>query len=153
MISYEVFFEDRARAAVRAGAQVLLVPTNASSFGTGQVPAQELAAARLRALESGRTVLQAAPTGYTAVVDWRGHVLARSALGGPAVLQRTVARRTGQTWATQVGPRLGVTLAVLTLVVAWLLQNLSSLTPIDRPGVDTGRPGGPQRLHLTRRST
>ena len=130
LISYEVFFEDRARAAVRAGAQVLLVPTNASSFGTGQVPAQELAAARLRALETGRTVLQAAPTGYTAVVDWRGRVLARSALGRPGVLQRTVARRTGQTWAIQVGPRLGVTLAVLTLVVAWLVQNLSAMPSV-----------------------
>jgi hypothetical protein len=43
------------------------------------------------------------------------------------VLQRTVARRSGQTWATQVGPRLGVTLAVLILVVAWLAQNLSAL--------------------------
>ena len=127
LISYEVFFEDRARAAVRDGAEVLLVPTNASSFDTDQVPAQELAAARLRALETGRTVLQAAPTGYTAVVDWRGEVLARTELGGPAVLHRTVARRSGQTWATQLGPRLGIALVVLSLVVAWLLQNLSVL--------------------------
>jgi apolipoprotein N-acyltransferase len=130
LISYEVFFEDRARAAVRDGAEVLIVPTNASSFRTGQVPAQELAAAQLRALETGRTVLQAAPTGYTAVVDWRGEVLERTRLGGPAVLQRTVARRSGQTWATQLGPRLGVTLAVLTLVLAWLLQNLSALPSV-----------------------
>ena len=127
LISYEVFFEDRARAAVRAGAEVLIVPTNASSFGTGQVPAQELAAARLRALETGRTVLQAAPTGYTAVVDWRGRVLAHSRLGGPAVLHRTVARRSGETWATQLGPPLGIALVILTLVLAWLLQNLSAL--------------------------
>jgi apolipoprotein N-acyltransferase len=130
LISYEVFFEDRARVAVREGAEVLLVPTNASSFGTGQVPAQELAAARLRALETGRTVLQAAPTGYTAVVDRRGRVLARTALGGPAVLSRTVARRAGQTWATQLGPRLGVTLVILTLVLAWLLQNLSAIPSV-----------------------
>jgi apolipoprotein N-acyltransferase len=126
LISYEVFFEDRARAAVRAGADVLLVPTNAASFDSAQVPAQELAAARLRAIETGRTVLQAAPTGYTAVVDWRGRVVARSELGGPAVLERTVARRSGQTWATQVGPRLGVVLAVLALIVSWLIQNLSA---------------------------
>jgi apolipoprotein N-acyltransferase len=125
LISYEVFFEDRARAAVRAGAEVLLVPTNASSFDTGQVPAQELAAARLRALETGRTVLQAAPTGYSAVVDWRGRVLARTSLGRPEVLKLSVVRRTGQTWATQLGPRLGVTLAVLALFLAWVVQNLS----------------------------
>jgi apolipoprotein N-acyltransferase len=127
VISYEVFFEDRARAAVRAHGGVLLVPTNASSFSTGQVPAQELAAARLRALETGRTVLQAAPTGYTAVVDWRGRVLERTSLGGPAVLQRTIAIRAGTTWATQLGPRLGLILAVLSLVLVWLTQNLSAL--------------------------
>jgi apolipoprotein N-acyltransferase len=130
LISYEVFFEDRARVTVRDGAEVLLVPTNASSFGTGQVPAQELAAARLRALETGRTVLQAAPTGYTAVVDWRGRVLERTALGGPTVLHRTVARRSGQTWATQLGPRLGVALVLLTLVLAWLIQNLSAIPSV-----------------------
>jgi len=47
VISYEVFFADRARAAIRAGGELLLVPTNAASFKTGQVAGQELGAARL----------------------------------------------------------------------------------------------------------
>src|SRR5205823_760471 len=102
-VSYEVFFADRGRDAVRHRATVLLVPTNASSFSSGQVPAQELGAARLRALETGRTVVQAAPTGYSAVVDWRGRVGAHSDLGRPAVLERTVQRRTGTTPATALG--------------------------------------------------
>ncbi|MBV8559376.1 MAG: apolipoprotein N-acyltransferase, partial [Acidimicrobiia bacterium] len=92
-ISYEVFFADRARIAVRHGAQIMLVPTNASSFSTGQVPAQELAAARLRAMETGRWVVQSAPTGYSAVVDPGGTVLAHSDLGRQEVIQRTVERR------------------------------------------------------------
>ena len=75
---YEVFFPDRARAAVRAGGRVVLVPTNASSYRDAQMPAQEVAVARLRALETGRWVVQAAPTGYSAVIDHRGRVLARS---------------------------------------------------------------------------
>jgi len=102
-ISYEVFFADRARAAARHGASVLLVPTNASSFSTGQVPAQELAAARLRAVETGRSLVQAAPTGYSAVVDWRGRVGAHSDLGRPAVIERSVERRAGTTPATALG--------------------------------------------------
>ena len=61
VVSYEVFFPARARAAIRSGGSVLLVPTNASSYRTRQVPAQEVAAARLRALETGRAVVQAAP--------------------------------------------------------------------------------------------
>ncbi len=38
LISYEVFFAERARAAVHAGGEILLVPTNASSFKGRQVP-------------------------------------------------------------------------------------------------------------------
>jgi apolipoprotein N-acyltransferase len=117
VISYEVFFADRARAAVRAGGEVLLVPTNASSYTTSQVPAQELAAARLRAVETGRDVVQAAPTGITAVVDARGRVRRRSGLGVAAVVQATVARRRGTTPAVRLGdgPVVAVAVAVLAL--------------------------------------
>ena len=117
-ISYEVFFADRARIAVRHGAQVMLVPTNASSFSTGQVPAQELAAARLRAMETGRWVVQSAPTGYTAVVTAGGHVLAHSDLGREAVIRRTVERRSGQTPATRLGDGLPALAALLAGVAA-----------------------------------
>lgn len=119
MISYEVFFPARARAAVRAGAQVLLVPTNASSYRTGQVPAQEVAAARLRAWETGRAVVQAAPTGYSAVIDARGHLLARTRLGGPQVLQAVVHPRIGQTIFVRWGDRWLIVIATVGLLVAW----------------------------------
>lgn len=119
MISYEVFFADRARAAVRAGAEVLLVPTNASSYTTSQVPAQELAAARLRAIESGRDVVQAAPTGFSAVVDAQGRVRRRSRLGAAAVVEDTVTRRHGQTPATRLGDGPLIAVALVALAVAW----------------------------------
>ena len=150
LISYEVFFADRARAAVAAGAEVLLVPTNASSFTTSQVPGQELAAARLRALETGRTVVQAAPTGYTAVVDAGGRVRARSGLGGAEVLTRTVDRRRGRTLASRAGELPVVLLSGLVLLVAQ--RKLSgylagSLTRRPEPEYDRrertrDRPGG-----------
>ena len=117
LISYEVFFADRARAAVGAGAEVLLVPTNASSFRTSQVPGQELAAARLRALETGRAVVQAAPTGYTAVVDAGGRVRARSGMGGADVLTGTVDRRQGRTVASRAGEWPLVALAAVLLAL------------------------------------
>ena len=119
MISFEVFFADRARAAVRAGAEVLLVPTNASSYTTSQVPTQELAAARLRALETGRDVVQAAPTGFSAVVDFRGRVLRRSRLGPPAVEKATITRREGQTLAVRLGDGPLVVAAGAALALAW----------------------------------
>ena len=102
-ISYEVFFASRARSGVRDGGEVLLVPTNAASFSTSQVPGQEIAAARLRAWETGRWVLQAAPTGYSAVIDERGRVLSRSSLGDRDVLLADVPRRGGSTWSVRFG--------------------------------------------------
>ncbi|MGQ0742737.1 MAG: apolipoprotein N-acyltransferase [Acidimicrobiales bacterium] len=104
IISYEVFFADRARAAVDAGGTVILVPTNASSFGDAQVPAQQLAAARLRALETGRWVVQAAPTGYSAVIDHRGRVRSLSRLGASSVLEGTIELRSGSSPVVLAGP-------------------------------------------------
>jgi apolipoprotein N-acyltransferase len=115
LISYEVFFADRSRAAVRAGGRLLLVPTNASSYRDAQVPAQQLAVARLRALETARWVLQAAPTGYSAIIDHQGRVVARSDLGLPAVLRGDVQLRTGRTVFVSLGP------APLLVVAAALL--------------------------------
>jgi apolipoprotein N-acyltransferase len=120
LISYEVFFADRARAAAKAGGRLLLVPTNASSYTTAQVPAQELAVARLRAVETGRWVVQAAPTGYSAVVDQRGRVRVRGPLGDRATLVADVRLRTGRTLAVRLGDAPMVIVAILALVVSRL---------------------------------
>lgn len=121
-ISWEVFFTERGRSATRAGAEVLLVPTNAASFSTGQVPAQEVAAAQLRAWESGRWLIQSAPTGYGAVIDERGRIRARTTLGEAEILAEKVVLRTGRTPYVAWGD---VPLLALCLVVAvgvWLVQ-------------------------------
>ena len=79
MISYEVFYADRGRSSVRNGAQLLIVPTNTSSYATAQVPTQEIAASEIQAVQQGRDLLQAAPTGYSAAITNRG--VAAAALG------------------------------------------------------------------------
>ncbi len=119
MISYEVFFSSRGRSSVRAGAQLLIVPTNTSSYATSQVPTQEVAASRFQAVEEGRDLLQAAPTGYTAVVTHRGAVLQRSVLGAPQVLFAKLGLRTGTTWFVRAGDTPVLALAGLTLLAAW----------------------------------
>ncbi|MHB8670755.1 MAG: apolipoprotein N-acyltransferase [Acidimicrobiales bacterium] len=124
-VSYEVFFADRARAAARAGGELLLVPTNAASFRTGQVPAQELGAARLRAIETGRDVLQAAPTGYSAVVRSDGRVLARSGLGRRQVILATVHRRSGLTPYVRFGDAPVVGLSLVALAFRWMSNRKS----------------------------
>jgi apolipoprotein N-acyltransferase len=118
-ISYEVYFADRARAAVHDGGELLLVPTNAASFKTSQVPTTEVASARLRAVENGRDLVQAAPTGYAAFVDHRGGLLDRSTLGRQQVLQRPVALRQGRTIYNRTGDGPMVLLAALALAIGW----------------------------------
>ena len=124
VISWEVFFSDRARDAIAHGGQVLLNPTNASSFSNAQMPALELGAARLRAIETGRDVVQAAPTGFSSVISHDGHVRQHSDLGAEAVLRADVERRAGQTIYTKLGDG-PVFLTALALALAPWLRRLA----------------------------
>ena len=133
VISFEVFFADRARAAANAGGRVLLVPTNASSFKTSQVPTTQVAAARLRAIETGRDLVQAAPTGYGAVVDHHGRVHARTTLGRRQVVHETVALRDGTTAYARVGDVPMVVLSLLGLGVAWWRRKVDHLVSSGQP--------------------
>jgi len=139
LVSYEVFFADRARDAVRAGGRLLLVPTNAASFETSQVPAQEVAAARLRAVESGRDLVQAAPTGASAIIDRDGRVVARSTLGRREVLRGTVTLRTSRTIYTTIGDGPLLALAAATLCGAWALAHARLKPAPRRPRARTAR--------------
>jgi apolipoprotein N-acyltransferase len=121
-ISWEVFFPDRVREGVRDGARLVLNPTNGSSFTGTTVQSQQVASSRLRAIESGRWVLQVAPTGFTAVVDDHGRVLDRSAVSERKVIQRTVRLRRGLTIYTRVGNAPALLLSLLLIVVGWLWE-------------------------------
>lgn len=116
-ISWEVFFEDRARDAIGNGGVVLLNPTNGASYWLTIVQSQQVAASRLRAIETGRWVLQAAPTGFSAVVNPDGEVLARTGVSERAVLIADVATRGGETWAQRAGPGPLLAIAAAAVVV------------------------------------
>lgn len=118
MISYEVFFNERARGGVRAGGQLLVVPTNTASYRSSQVPTQELAADRLRAWETGRWLVQVTPTGYSAIVTPTGRVVTRSTLGQQTVVQGTVRRETGRTVYVSIGDGPVALVALAVLLVA-----------------------------------
>ncbi len=119
LVSFEIFYASRSHESVRAGAQLLAVPTNTSSYSTSQVPAQEIAAAIVQSVETGRDLVQAAPTGFSAVVTQRGVVLQRSALGNRQVLFATVALRRGFTPYDHWGDLPVLVLAALALVAGW----------------------------------
>jgi len=121
LISYEVFYADRGRSSVRAGAQVLIVPTNTSSYATAQVPTQEIAASEVQAVEQGRDLLQAAPTGYSAWITRRGVLLRRSVLGARQIVPATLGLRDGWTVYVRWGDTPVLVLSVLALLGGWWL--------------------------------
>jgi apolipoprotein N-acyltransferase len=76
-ICYEIVFPGEVAAAVREGATLLVTITNDAWYGDTAAPWQHYVAARFRAAESRRTVLRAAITGVSAVVEPDGGERAR----------------------------------------------------------------------------
>ena len=86
---------------MKNGGLIQLNPTNGSSFWLTIVQTQQVASSQLRAIESGRWVLQAAPTGFSAIIEPDGTVVDRTAISEARVLQGEVELREGNTWATK----------------------------------------------------
>lgn len=105
VISWEVFFGGRAREGVALGAQAILNPTNGASYTGTIVQTQQVASSRLRAIETGRWVVQAAPTGFTAFVSPDGEVVERSSQREQRVIIGDIELRSGSTWYVSLGDR------------------------------------------------
>jgi len=120
-ISWEVFFGHRAGAAIRDGGEVLINPTNGSSYTGTIVQTQQVASSRLRALETGRWVVQIAPTGFSAFISPDGRVLDRTAVSSRSVAVREVGLRRGLTLYTRWGDRPVIAAGLGLLGGGWLL--------------------------------
>jgi apolipoprotein N-acyltransferase len=97
LICWESAYPGDARQLTRDGAQVLLIMTNNASFGTGAGPRQHLAAGQLRAVETGRTIVQAAVTGISTVIGPAGVARSQTGLYQETVLRASVLPRSGKT--------------------------------------------------------
>src|SRR4051794_13554986 len=116
VICFEVAYDDLVRSSVAAGAQLLVVQTNNATFGHTAETYQQLAMGRLRAVESGRTVIQAATTGKSAIIGPDGGVREESgALFHSQVMVARVSVRSATTLATRVGAGPEYLIAMLTL--------------------------------------
>ena len=119
LISFETFFPDRGAVESRAGAEVLLVPTNTASYASTELPTQELAATRLLAIATGRDVLQAATTGYSALVTPQGEVEHMTRLDAVALVRATLPLRSGLTLYDRFGELPVLVIATAAVLGAW----------------------------------
>ena len=89
-ICFENSFPSLVRAFVRDGATFLVVPVNNASYGTTAASAQHLQMSRMRAVETGRWVVNAAVSGISAFIDTSGRVVAEEGLFRTAILRDTI---------------------------------------------------------------
>ncbi|HEY2237342.1 MAG TPA: apolipoprotein N-acyltransferase [Streptosporangiaceae bacterium] len=106
VICYEIGFDRLVRSEVTAGANLLAMQTNDADFeidGQTGESEQQLAMARIRAIESDRAVVVASTTGVSAIVAPDGRLIKHSGTWQQAVLEARVPLVTHQTWATAAG--------------------------------------------------
>jgi apolipoprotein N-acyltransferase len=107
VICYEVGFDDLVRSEVAAGANLLSVQSNDATFEregpTTAESGQQLAMARIRAVEFDRTVVVASTTGYSAIVAPGGRLISRSGMWTQAELEARVPLLTYTTLAERLG--------------------------------------------------
>jgi apolipoprotein N-acyltransferase len=108
MICWEVGFDSVAQAEVAAGANLLAMPSNDATYErTGETTGetgQQLAMARIRAVEHDRAVVVASTTGYSAIVAPDGRLMVRSGTWVQAELEARVPLITYTTLADRAGP-------------------------------------------------
>ena len=75
LICFESAFPDMTRHLTQMGAELILIQSSDSTFQDSWEPAQHASLAAVRAVETGRPVLQAALTGVSAAFDAEGHQL------------------------------------------------------------------------------
>ncbi len=75
LICFDSIYSSLARESVKNGADILMISTNDSWFGTSHGLVMHLTHAKLRAIENGRSVLRAANTGISAAVSPTGEVI------------------------------------------------------------------------------
>lgn len=117
VISWEVFFGGRAREGVKNGAGFIINPTNGSSYTWTVLQSQQIASSKLRAIETGRWVVQVSPTGFSAFVDPEGHVYGRTGVSEQKVISRTIDIRTGKTLYVALGDKPWVALIALVFLI------------------------------------
>ena len=128
-ISWEVFHDDRTYSGMKKGGLIQLNPTNGSSFWLTIVQTQQIASSQLRAIESGRWALQAAPTGFSAIIEPNGTIVERTGISEARVLQGEVELREGTTWATRFTWYPMFFIAIASYVTAWTLHRRTEQHP------------------------
>ena len=122
---------------VRQGAGFLVVTVNNASYGFTAASAQHEQMSRMRAIEDGRWVVNAAVSGISALIDPTGHVRGQLGLFTTGILRGTIRSSDTRTWYV----RLGDWLPWLTLGLVLVMAALPRRRRVVRPSPQALAPG------------
>ncbi len=103
MICFDSIYEALAIDSVRSGAQLLAISTNDSWFFDSTAVYMHNAQAKLRAVETGRSVVRAANTGVSSLIDSQGRENARLDALETGIVQGEIALYNDMTLYTRTG--------------------------------------------------
>lgn len=160
-ICYDIVDDALIRDMVAGGAQVILAPTNNADFGRSDQSAQQLAIARVRAVEAGRSIVNISTVGASAIFGPNGRTINRLPAFLPGAMVAQVPLATATTPAMLVGPVVDAGVlgtGAFSVIGAWVLawrarRGFPDLSPSDgvvtRPSeraVRSGRRRQPKRF-------
>jgi apolipoprotein N-acyltransferase len=115
LICFEVAIDDIGRELVADGAQIILSQTNNADFGRSDETFQQAALARLRAIETGRTLVNISTVGVSKIFLADGSVVDELPIFEPGVMVNTLPLRTSITPAMAIGPGFDLAINVFAL--------------------------------------
>lgn len=124
-ICFDIVDDGLILGSVRDGAQILVAQTNNADFGHTDENEQQLAIARLRAIESGRSLMSDSTVASTTAIGPDGRTLGTTKPFTAQTLITDLPLATGVTPAVAFGVPLGATIAVLGGVLPLLLTVLA----------------------------
>jgi apolipoprotein N-acyltransferase len=117
LICFEIAIDDIGRELIAEGAEIILSQTNNADFGRSDETFQQAALARLRAIETGRAVVNISTVGVSKVFLPNGQVLDELPIFEPGVMVQTLPLRTSVTPAMIIGPSFDFVTNTLALVL------------------------------------
>jgi apolipoprotein N-acyltransferase len=144
-ICFDVIYDDVIWAGIDGGAQVLMFQTNNADFRGTDENLQQLAFARMRAIETGRAVVNISTVGTSQVIAPDGSVIDGLAADEAGAMVADVPLRTGVTPGVLLGPAIhvvlgwGSALALAAVGAAVLIRRRARETAPSREGNDAVR--------------
>jgi apolipoprotein N-acyltransferase len=114
VICYELIDDSILETAAKSS-NILAIQTNSATFGRSAESAQQLSISRIRAIEHSRNIISVSTTGYSAIINYKGEILQKTAMGTAEHLIATV----GLVNIQSTRDRLGDWAGIFTLI--WLL--------------------------------